>query len=265
MTGLSALASFLAVASVPSIRATAHKLIREDAQTYATAEAPKIADSLYSKFGIRMSVPLIKSGDLREKEGASGLYEDSTNTIFYDNHLRPVFNSKLDKLLLDSTRLTDDNLREVLIHEMTHAYTDHLSKQLTGKKWPKTDDLQGGLEGMGSNFSKAYARRMISEGISEYITTQFYPQHMNRLGKSWHEGELFLVNRFEAFFGPGDNRRTPYLGGYEIVRPILDKFGVKEGISLIIQNTPDIGWLPYLSEWRDSVVASAPKYTNKIK
>lgn len=134
---------------------------------------------------------------------------------------------------------------ELLSHELGHYYLDKLCNKLgvyffnfdDGKKitewWEARDDL-------------------ISEGIAMY-----FEKEMNNGKDDFKDSEYperikdFLRNKANFLL------RLQYSGGYHLVKPILDKFGVEEGCKRIISDLPKKREMVILPEYRERILSES--------
>ncbi len=153
------------------------------------------------------------------------------------------------------------NLAQTLSHELGHAYADHRSEKLGKGSWPNLDYLRSATEPWFHliNFldtsllgDHAYARkvireyqsqhsveltqfllsRLIAEGIGEYVERVGLKEDVVFDSSFNGQGlEEFLLND-ENDYG------SLYLGGYHLVKPVLDEYG-SEGLDYLITHPPE--------------------------
>ncbi|MBS3085206.1 hypothetical protein J4225_00800 [Candidatus Pacearchaeota archaeon] len=165
---------------------------------------------------------------------APGAYDAETDTIYINLHL-----------LTERKSLKQDLLRvkKTLNHELGHFYTDKLSERL-GKK-----DLFKFARGENYLGVEVYPERLILEGIAEYFDIEVNGGAHSFKDTDWPT-DLDAFNKTTAI----------YLGGYHLVKPIIDLYGEK-GIECLIQNMPTKEDLLDIPEYQNKILGKLEEKT----
>ena len=158
-------------------------------------------------------IPQILIGMPDERNISSiGLYKMNEDKLYLNEF---SFFDDLDNL----DNLNEDLVNLVLSHELGHYYSDKLIENKISKNF------------YNRNFSKEefLGLLIIQEGIAEYFRD--YP------------GEDSFDSCFDDSLWPSDIlelqlNRYIYAGGYFLVKPVLDKFGVEKGVEYLFKNPP---------------------------
>ena len=95
-------------------------------------------------------------------------------------------------------------------------------------------------------FTEKFVERVLTEGIAEYF--QYKGQKdPNFIDSAWPETILDFENSLEE-------EKAIYEGGYSIVKPILDEFGVQNGVDYIVTHVPEIKQLSEFPTYRDKAM-----------
>jgi|GEM_PF-3784311 len=134
------------------------------------------------------------------------------------------YNSKAILFYLDRIDVSPFTVREIVDHALGHYYIDNRSKIIFGKNRDMNQDKK---------------ERLIDEGIAEYFRRQ--------------------INNVQS--GPGRldqtdvrNRKADYVAGYYLVKPILDRFGVKKGVDYLLQHPLTYKDLTNLSGYQKRII-----------
>jgi hypothetical protein len=176
------------------------------APQYVEKNLRNIIAAQEEKLGIQhFGIPKIKYG--YNKKGSNGYYDEKTETILLrDGIVTGQGCSMLDKIANFLTlNLFSFDVKLTLDHELGHYYPDKLSKSIGNGPWP-----------IFPNHWNAPGLLRLSEGIAEYFAIT-----MNNITdyKKYHNWTLL------------------YPEGYELVKPIIDKYGPK-GIKYLILKSP---------------------------
>ena len=101
---------------------------------------------------------------------------------------------------------------------------------------------------------------LISEGVAEYFGRKMHGEDKNDDFSDYEYPNSirdFFKNRFDFLL------RLYYSGGYHLVAPILNKFGVEEGCKRIILNLPKKDDLVRLPEYRGRILSEPAIATSR--
>lgn len=130
-----------------------------------------------------------------------------------------------------------------LNHELGHFYLDKLSVKLFGSDLLKNPSGPAKEWWVGRN-------RLISEGISMYFEVEMGVGEKKDFNDSEYptKADEFIRNKAGFLF------RLIYDGGYHLINPILDKFGVEEGCKYILSDLPKKKDMSNLPGYRDKLL-----------
>lgn len=139
---------------------------------------------------------------------------------------------------------SESNVQDTLEHELGHFYVDQLSERMGNGSWPKSEEE---LKGSFANVHNA-ASSIVGEGIAEYFERENNEKPDDFEDSEWptEEGK----DLFDFHVG-----RVAYDGGYHLVKPIIDKYGVR-GVKYLMTNLPTREDLFALPEYRDRTLAN---------
>jgi hypothetical protein len=167
----------------------------------------KIISSQEEKLEIKhFEIPKIKYG--YKKKGSNGYYDEVTETIFLrDGIVTSQGCTMIDKIANFLTlSLFSFDVQVTLDHELGHYYPDKLSKSIGNRPWPI----------FAGDFNPPPGLLRVSEGIAEYFAITMNPTADY---KKYHKESVW------------------YPEGYDLVKPIIDKYG-RKGIEYLILNSP---------------------------
>lgn len=132
-----------------------------------------------------------------------------------------------------------------LYHELGHFYLDELCKKSGLDLHTKNKKITEWWEAR---------NKFVSEGIATY-----FEKEMSGVGDDFNDSEY--PQNIEAFLQNNFNflSRLYYEGGYHLVKPLLDKFGVEEGCKGIVLDLPKKREMIKLSNYRERIM-SEPTY-----
>jgi hypothetical protein len=176
------------------------------APQYVEKNLKHIIAAQEEKLGIQhFGIPKIKYS--YNKKGSNGYYDEKTETILLrDGIVTGQGCSMLDKIANFLTlNLFSVDVKITLDHELGHYYPDKLSKSIENGPWPiiPADVKTPGL-------------LRISEGIAEYFAITMNNTADYKRNHKW---------------------TVWYPEGYDLVKPIIDKYG-RKGIEYLILNSP---------------------------
>lgn len=135
--------------------------------------------------------------------------------VFHERYRQNYAISEIEK---DTFFLASDTsllalVRRAVYHELGHVYADALSRDIWCSQWPR-DDFFDGTDSVGEFLMTALA-----EGIAEYFERSLL----------FSEKKDAVVDIYEI--------------GHLLVKPILDAYGVRDGVAYIISHPPSCnGW-----------------------
>ena len=117
---------------------------------------------------------------------------------------------------------------EELHHELGHFYLDRLCKKLGLNFQTKADDKK-------NHATEWWEARnsLIHEGIATY-----FQKEMNKGKDDFNDSEYPNTIKEFLYNNIGFLQKLYYNGGYHLVKPILDKFGVEQGCKRIALDLP---------------------------
>ncbi len=130
---------------------------------------------------------------------------------------------------------------EYLHHELGHFYLDKLCKRLGVDLGIKKKEITEWWEAR---------NRFVSEGIATY-----FEREMNVNRDEFNDSEY--PKNIEAFLRNNCNflLKLYYSGGYHLVKPILDKFGIEGGCKKIVLNLPKKQEMVKLPNYREKILS----------
>ena len=203
-------------------REVTYDRLNRQVQSYVAANLDNIMKAQEKEMGIKYSavpevfylVPSLftEKSEIPSSQRALGFYYN--NSIFlYPNRLTTPENN-LTTILGKVFFPFRDDVKHSLDHELGHYHQD---KHYPIKKW----DSEPGL-------------KLITEGIAEY-----FKRRMNKFGDNFKDSDW--PKKIETFKDAIDSPKTRHLifynGGYHLVKPIIDKFGLK-GMEHLTANIP---------------------------
>ena len=151
-----------------------------------------------------------------------GEYEEENNTISFVESFaitpKPTMVNFFIKLAYPSEIMYD--LERATHHELGHFYTDSLSEHLTGNNWP----------GFSTEITvrEEICLKVLAEGTAEYFERKMKDDTIKYYPVDHFLDFETMIKHQKKFF---------YEGGFQIVGPIIDAYGIT-GITYIIQHTP---------------------------
>ncbi len=124
-------------------------------------------------------------------------------------------------------------MRDTLSHELGHYFVDLLIDAEQKNSWLRCGSGFLGLD--------TFGRKIISEGIAEYFRCQTFPDSPAEPFEDgwWHDESAV---RAAELAGADAYHGVIYGGGYRLVKPIIDKYGLK-GIHYLLASPLKI--IPY--------------------
>lgn len=173
-----------------------------------------------------------------------GSYNSEENTIYLKNDIIIDAKNEIQGLEVMTSSCT---IKMVLDHELGHFYCDKLSENLEKGSWPQTLLENGTVD--------ENAIHIIREGIAEYFvrTMNIHYDYFNN--EEWPKRKQDFVDKNNPSV---PNYRMWYDGGYHLVKPIIDKFGVK-GITYLMFHPPTEEELINLKEYQLKVIQQLQK------
>ena len=148
-----------------------------------------------------------------------GLYRPEEDKIYLITCIMRTKEFNLENTIAEIANFGFVNdAEEVVYHELGHFYADKLSEYLGWGNWPP--------KVVGND--KFVGVKMVSEGIAEYF------EHKST-GNEYDKPPEYLLN-LEEFKSDND---FFYNGGYQLVKPIIDKHG-RIGIAYLIESPPEL-------------------------
>jgi hypothetical protein len=169
---------------------------------------------------------------IEEQEETLGIKHYQTPSVecywrdFSDCNLS-FYNPKTDKIVVNSKHILwgfgspirrdkestkDERLRLQMHHELAHSYEDSVYERITGSDLVCNDNS---------------GTRAIAEGIARYFERKINnPDVLQRLVRECPQ--------------PDPEYSRLYENSYDLVKPILDEFGVEKGVEYLLQNPPKI-------------------------
>jgi hypothetical protein len=160
---------------------------------------------------------------MSESQTFEACYEPGTERFFFvpryaemeaspDDFKKDTLFGKSDTSLLAAARF-------VVCHELGHAYADQVSRRMGLGQWPLDEfgDTKSGL-----------LVDMLAEGVGEYFGKSIMSDKT--------EIEMFVEDLERDDFSPAEYERAAYDGGYWLVRPIFETFGVEKGTEYMVSH-----------------------------
>ncbi len=153
---------------------------------------------------------------------ALGSYNSGNNTIYLNSGLLSLPTPDDGDIL--AYNLTEGHVKsvvETLLHELGHYYCDLAAEEANIGNWPNF------LSGMDQR--DAIGMRLVSEGIAEYFERKMADNTCDHFSdRSWPQN-------IDGFFVEDDiNKNVIYNGGFHLVKPIMEKYGSKAVLPLMI-------------------------------
>ncbi len=181
----------------------------------------RIPQDIKTRFNVNFDAANINfGGNPNFPQGAMAAYDFNTKLI--ESPYLPVITNKYGMPMNFDVSTFERNL----YHEYTHDYMDDLFKS-------KGMDLYSLVF---KNNKITSNNMLIVEGIAEYVANTFtngrdnfkdsdYPRNLNK------DPQAYLRSTTEM-------RRIYYYGGYHLVKPIIDKFGLEKSSLYMMKNPP---------------------------
>ena len=152
--------------------------------------------------------------------GVMGIYNETRDTLYLPSGLltKPEWDFN-DFIATVATFNGTYEVKKVIDHELAHFYCDKIQEQSLGNS---SHLFQRNL------FlpEERIANLLVNEGIAKYIEDK-----MNS-----NDQKIFPFEEWPSTLEQFSNKEI-YLGGYTIVKPIIDKYG-KKGIKFLLFNHP---------------------------
>jgi len=161
-------------------------------------------------------------------------YTSENDTIHFNSETLSYDKDSLVDSYINWLELYVKDYRLVLEHELGHFYYDQfLEKQVITKEeiLNKKNDIN--------------LTRLVSEGIAEYFERTYSREEDNFTNDEWPND----INNLEE----EETIRVIYSGGYHLVKPIIDKYGLN-GIHHLIINPPKMENLQNLPSYQQQVL-----------
>lgn len=154
-----------------------------------------------------------------------GCYDSGENIIYIKKDIIINLEEEIKNVEVSSPG-NDCYIKQVIDHELGHFYVDMLSENLGTGSWPQTLTENGTVD--------KNAIHIIGEGIAEYFGRSMNSHYDNFKDQEWPTKLEDFVNSDNPSI---PNYRIWYDGGYHLVKPIIDEFGVK-GIMYLMFHPP---------------------------
>lgn len=204
---------------------------RSATRQYATQNVERFVQEQEKKFHIdHQRTPSIEFGlydDSNYGGTTYGLFDDKTGNIIINDNACVTPNSPIRNWiygLFHKTKPVD----YVLHHELGHAYTEEQIPKAGLQSFPDKALKDSRMRG------KITGQKMISEGIADYFA--FEMLNMKRPNPE----DVWADDPQDPIYFP--KRSHFYDGGNALVAPILDKYGVEEGIEKLLKETPPLAF-----------------------
>lgn len=200
---------------------------RKATRDYATQQVARFVQNQEEKLGVDYQrIPSITFGlyeDSNYGHTTYGLFDDQTGNIVINDRACVTSDSPIRNWvygLFNKTRSID----YILNHELGHALVEEQLPKAGLSSFPnkalKDSRFKGTLVG----------QRMISEGIADYIASKMLNTPVPDANEFWSDDPQ------KAIYSP--ERSDFYEGGHALVAPILEKFGLEEGIQKLLKEVP---------------------------
>lgn len=133
------------------------------------------------------------------------------------------------------------HIKQTLDHELGHFLTDKLSESLGMGNWKIDED---------EPYLVAFGEKLIGEGIAMYFEHEMNPEDIKLESYVW-EGNVEELSGFIFFNNERGN--AFYNGGYQLVKPIIDEYGIN-GIEYLIRNPPVVENLEEIPGYQKEVL-----------
>lgn len=210
-----------------------HEVHRDNIRREATSKLEEIMNQQEKRFGISYDhKPKLEFKVPNELSEIFAYYTKEDDTIHLNSESLSYDGDSIIDSYVNLLELNVMNYRPVLEHELGHFYYDqYLEKQGITEK----DILDLGSDVIGI--------KLISEGIAGYFERAHSKEKWEDdfTDDEWPKD----INNFEV-----RTNRVIYSGGYHLVKPIIDKYGL-EGMNYLILNPPkrkDLNNLPSYQE-----------------
>ncbi len=223
----------------------------EKLQNYVENDLEQIVKSQEETFNIDLQPPPIT---VSHKElNLNGKYEDEDReriTLYAPSILSDTSRGKFTEKEKRQTRI-------VLRHELAHAYADRRSEELKNVSWPKSyfPSITTSTVAMISlSNMKIWPKDIWKEIELDYMTVNMISEgiatYMQKDGGSSRE-HLDLSQGLDEL----NSFKLRYHTGYEIVEPILDKYG-REGLDYLVTHPPQVNSLEDMWRYQKDVLTA---------
>lgn len=200
---------------------------RNATREYATHNVARFVQEQNDKLGIKHNrVPSIEFGLYDGSNFGDtnyGLFDDKTGNVIINDRACVTSSSPVRNWLYGLFHKTK-SIDEVLHHELGHAYVEEQLPLADIESFPDKTLTDYRVRG------RVTSQKMISEGIADYFAWRM-------LNKPTPNGDkIWPTDPQEPVLFP--KRAHFYDGGNALVAPILDKFGVENGVVKLIKKTP---------------------------
>ena len=208
---------------------------RNNIKREANSNLDKIMKQQEDRLGISYDhIPKMKFKVPDDSSWVFAYYTSEDDTIHFNSESLSYEGDSFVDSYINWLELYVKDYRIVLEHELGHFYYDQfLEKQVITKEeiLNKKDDING--------------IRLISEGIAEYFERTYSGEEDNFIDDEWPND----INNLEG----EETIRVIYSGGYHLVKPIIDKYGLN-GIHHLIINPPKMKDLPDLPSYQQKIL-----------
>lgn len=205
-------------------------------EDYINHNLPAIVSAVEKATGFRFpELPVVRYGENKEWAAQPafvkflvmplGSYSPDEDTIYLYSGVHYPPKKDLGDFIAETLTFDSSigNPDQTIAHELGHFYTDKLTEHLGNTFW--NWKAEGGV--ITHDFM---ARKLIGEGIAVYFERKWSGEKDEFNDSEWPNS----IVEFDKF---KEDNRIFYLGGYHLVKPIIDKFGVK-GITYLVENYP---------------------------
>ena len=175
--------------------------------------------------------PFISTDDLSDyvnyTRGDMGYYERPDNIIISNEPRYIDYElSRLSEYEKNRYREATQFVRGVVMHELTHCYTYQIMMMAQYDKKLEYEWRQG----LRMIPVDDYATEFLEEGICEYVV-----ELMDEMIVS---GEKIVINKQDLGAGNKNSQRVKYGYSRQYVKPLIQEYGLKPAIMLMITNKP---------------------------
>jgi len=202
---------------------------RSATRKYVTQNVERYVQEQEKKFGIdHKRTPSIEFGlydGLNYGDTTYGLYDDGK--IVINDHACVIPNSPVRNWIYGLFHKTRP-IEYILHHELGHAYTEEQLPKVGIESFPDKSLKDSRMKG------KLIGQKMISEGIADYFAFEMLDKLTPNSDVVWADHPQ------DPIYFP--KRSYFYDGGNALVAPVLDKYGVEEGVKKLIKQTPPLAF-----------------------